>query len=587
MADESDVQQVDSVVQFRRGGALHSDPDDQLDDTVMVEDSGIGATKMTSTPAMPRRPLSEEEADEEAATVAAALEDADVLEKAALAIRRRPTGLSRDDYRELSTILRRRSLLPESGPDLQEPEPLAVGGVGARPKSLPIAGARSPSDDETPGQLRRLPPEEAASGSFDPAAMYAQGRPSEWRTSGTYGRGPREDLSGEVREPPFFSDDAQQFPAGDGALAQSRRRSREAAGSGYNLGQDATPVFPVRRSSAGGPRVGGSASIGDGTRRPPLGGVRGSRQGRVFGDANRAPADAVLRDLVRDVGPLRPQGNYPDHWRKQKKAPSFDGKMSFSDFKIQFEMVAERNGWSEPEKAAELATSLTGSAITVLGALSPTQRRSYEELVAALQRRFEPAYQGKLLKNQLKTRRRRRGETLEDLAEDILRDVRRAYPTAQESALWDGFAHDAFMEALDDEQMQLFVTSGNPGSLEEAVERAMAYEIHKKKTAQRRGDRGDRVATVTTVTEEAVKHLCTQCGHTCPRAPAAGTPRPGVLPRAQNAPRGLDAGESLCYNCGQPGHWRRECPFARRPRYVPPVSPVASEGQPRQPENRQ
>ena len=71
MADEPEVQQVDSRVQFRRGEALRSDPDETLDDTVMVEDSGVGTTRMTSTPSAPRRPLSEEAAAAEAAAVAA------------------------------------------------------------------------------------------------------------------------------------------------------------------------------------------------------------------------------------------------------------------------------------------------------------------------------------------------------------------------------------------------------------------------------------------------------------------------------------------------------------------------------------
>ena len=45
-----------------------------------------------------------------------------------------------------------------------------------------------------------------------------------------------------------------------------------------------------------------------------------------------------------------------------KKDPLFDGKSSWLDYLVQFEMVAKLNQWSEMKKALELATSLSGQA---------------------------------------------------------------------------------------------------------------------------------------------------------------------------------------------------------------------------------
>ena len=239
--------------------------------------------------------------------------------------------------------------------------------------------------------------------------------------------------------------------------------------------------------------------------------------------------------------------------------------------------------------AAELATSLTGQAVMVLGTLPQEQRGSYDELVLALQKRFEPAYQGKLLKTQLRTRRRKRGEALDELAEEIKRDVRRAYPTIQESVLWDGLAQDVFMEAIDDEQMQLYISSGNPASLEEALERAMAYDIHKKKNGQRRGER---VAMVTADEDGRSKAVasgpCDTCGHACPKV---GSPAPVSARGQQGVQQGMQQGmrmrrdmpprdrrNPLCYGCGQPGHYQSQCP-ARQYYPTPPRPTTPAPGQ--------
>ena len=48
--------------------------------------------------------------------------------------------------------------------------------------------------------------------------------------------------------------------------------------------------------------------------------------------------------------------------RKQKKVANYDGKTSWEDYYVQFQLVAALNGWDEETKALELATSLWGTA---------------------------------------------------------------------------------------------------------------------------------------------------------------------------------------------------------------------------------
>ncbi len=63
--------------------------------------------------------------------------------------------------------------------------------------------------------------------------------------------------------------------------------------------------------------------------------------------------------------------------QQQRPAP-FDGKTTWDAYRMQFDMLAEINRWSQSEKAAYLAISLRGPAATVLTNLPPrtTELRS-------------------------------------------------------------------------------------------------------------------------------------------------------------------------------------------------------------------
>ena len=70
------------------------------------------------------------------------------------------------------------------------------------------------------------------------------------------------------------------------------------------------------------------------------------------------------------------------------KPPTFDGSGSWTDYKIQFELLAELDSWEESTKAIHLAGSLRGPAQSVLGGLDDKRRRVYSALTAALGQRF-------------------------------------------------------------------------------------------------------------------------------------------------------------------------------------------------------
>jgi hypothetical protein len=59
------------------------------------------------------------------------------------------------------------------------------------------------------------------------------------------------------------------------------------------------------------------------------------------------------------------------------KAPTFDGTMTWEAYFTQFEIIANLNEWEPEDKAAFLAASLRGKALTVLSNLSQESRCNF------------------------------------------------------------------------------------------------------------------------------------------------------------------------------------------------------------------
>lgn len=82
--------------------------------------------------------------------------------------------------------------------------------------------------------------------------------------------------------------------------------------------------------------------------------------------------------------------------RPVQRPGTYSGDSLWESYLAQFEITAQLNGWSDELKAAYLATSLTGSALNILGNLPPDRRRDYQTLVAALESRFGSAHRTEL-----------------------------------------------------------------------------------------------------------------------------------------------------------------------------------------------
>src|SRR5664279_1006373 len=80
--------------------------------------------------------------------------------------------------------------------------------------------------------------------------------------------------------------------------------------------------------------------------------------------------------------------------------------------------------------------------------------------------------------NELRCRRRARGESLRELSQDIRRLMTLAYP-GEKSGLSEHIARDAFLCALDDPEFELKIREREPADLDSAVKLAQRFEVFK------------------------------------------------------------------------------------------------------------
>ena len=136
------------------------------------------------------------------------------------------------------------------------------------------------------------------------------------------------------------------------------------------------------------------------------------------------------------------------------KPPRFDGKGCIEAHITQFNIVANRNKWTEEEKVDFMKIFLSGEASGILKDIK--EDVSFDELVQRLKARYGSLDQVEAYRVQLKSRRRRRGESLSDLMKDIRRLFMLAYP-GPSNYLSDITAKDAFIDALDDRELMIRV----------------------------------------------------------------------------------------------------------------------------------
>ncbi|GBN24594.1 Retrovirus-related Pol polyprotein from transposon 297, partial [Araneus ventricosus] len=188
-----------------------------------------------------------------------------------------------------------------------------------------------------------------------------------------------------------------------------------------------------------------------------------------------------MSDLERRLSDLETRpNNFPTnpefmYSRPTVKPLTFDGLTSWTVFKTQFDVVSSTNGWTDSVKASQLVASLRGSAAEVLQGIPPDKLTDLTTIEKALESRFGDSHLTQFYRTELKTRRQKPGESLQELAADVERLMSLAYAECPLDVR-ESLAAQYFVDAIRDEDTQHSTRLMDAKDLKSSLTYSMKYE---------------------------------------------------------------------------------------------------------------
>ncbi|GBM04420.1 hypothetical protein AVEN_179863-1 [Araneus ventricosus] len=144
-------------------------------------------------------------------------------------------------------------------------------------------------------------------------------------------------------------------------------------------------------------------------------------------------------------------------------------------FKTQFDVVSSTNGWTDFVKASQLVASLRGSAAEVLQGIPADKLTDLTTIEKALEYRFGDSHLTQFYRTELKTRRQKPGESLQELAADVERLMSLAYAECPLDVR-ESLAAQYFVDAIRDEDTQHSTRLMDAKDLKSSLAYSMKYE---------------------------------------------------------------------------------------------------------------
>ena len=294
-------------------------------------------------------------------------------------------------------------------------------------------------------------------------------------------------------------------------------------------------------------------------------------------------------------------GRRPVHRSRNLRLPkmSFDGTY-WQGFVSQFKAYARRMQWTELDKVDAFAMCLRKEAAEYFSVLPETVKDTFDGIKLKFEQFFERNDSPSTIRWEILSTEQREDETLEKYLARLQKLILSAYPDSKQMELHSSLFIEAFLKGCRDKAAAVAAGVKRPSTLEEAyscvkTEQQVKKAILGKKgsvrkvkplqpmvysdsdvsetssvdepsvrtfTAKRKVNEKPRVST-TTASETEIKDLTKSITQLIEVMSKQQTPqRSGPYSQSRNPG---------CYECGDPGHFVRDCP--RRKRFSSPGSP--------------
>lgn len=303
----------------------------------------------------------------------------------------------------------------------------------------------------------------------------------------------------------------------------------------------------------------------------------GATGGDDFQDADDTLPDR--RSHGYGDGPVcSPQrGNRDDHFRNPAygvavKPELYDGTEDWEEYISHFEVCAELGRWRPYDRVLALAAALKGPARTFYISLSTAEKRDYDVLIQRLGQRFGSTRQQNRWLSRLEARKRKPGESIAALADDLRQMAQRAYTDLDNRAQEVLALNQLYKNVAPEVKYQC--TSHECRTVTYAVEIIERYEAilgdstEKKRASVRaiteKVAEKDNDPTEISLDKDDIKTLAKRIEELESRSrteqhPANKNSRPRFNTKTNSST--TQRRELRCYLCNSPDHLCRRCPI--------------------------